>query len=401
MARLGMAWQARHGSARHGMARLGTVWLSTARHTRSSRRTPRPSPPTGTESGPSRGGATRLSPPRRAGGFVVPPPGRDGSGTDGRRRDGGTAGRSDPGQGSAARPSSLLPVSPGVIFPSPHFSGGEKRGAAVGPKGRAHWRCPALTAPCPHSAVPCPGRCCELRSDGLSSSLPSTPPAQMQWIIFMLLLFISSVEMLSQNRWKKQVSTGLLENCTGCVLCSEENGCITCHHRLFLLIWRDGIRQYGVCVHTCPPGYFGVRGLEVNRCTKCRSPSCESCFSKDFCMKCKEKFYLHKGQCFRQCPPSTAAQPGTRECQEICEPGPWSEWSACTHEGRNCGCKWGLETRVREVPGSPREEGAACPALLESRRCRLRKHCPGEKTKLRNKGKKRQKKQRTEQDAGT
>lgn len=138
---------------------------------------------------------------------------------------------------------------------------------------------------------------------------------------------------------------------------------------------------------------------------ECRSPSCESCFSKDFCMKCKEKFYLHKGKCFRQCPPSTAAQPGTRECQgkrhphpahraprrrgmvtvpsprphptETCEPGPWSEWSACTHEGRSCGSKWGLETRVREVPGTPREEGAACPALLESRRCRLRKQCPG------------------------
>uniref|UniRef100_A0A8B9SLJ3 R-spondin 4 n=1 Tax=Anas platyrhynchos TaxID=8839 RepID=A0A8B9SLJ3_ANAPL len=144
---------------------------------------------------------------------------------------------------------------------------------------------------------------------------PSTPAAQMQWITLMVLLFISSVEMLAQNRWKKQVSAGLFENCTGCVLCSEDNGCITCHHRLFLLIWRDGIRQYGMCVHTCPPGYFGVRGLEVNRCTKCRSPSCESCFSKDFCMKCKEKFYLHKGQCFRQCPPGTAAQPGTRECQ--------------------------------------------------------------------------------------
>lgn len=68
-------------------------------------------------------------------------------------------------------------------------------------------------------------------------------------------------------------SAGLLENCTGCVLCSEDNGCITCHHRLFLLIWRDGIRQYGMCVHTCPPGYFGVRGLEVNRCT---STSCAS-----------------------------------------------------------------------------------------------------------------------------
>ncbi|NXS25033.1 RSPO4 protein, partial [Mystacornis crossleyi] len=172
-------------------------------------------------------------------------------------------------------------------------------------------------------------------------------------------------------------SAGLLENCTGCVLCSEDNGCITCHHRLFLLIWRDGIRQYGMCVHTCPSGYFGVRGLEVNRCTKCRSPSCESCFSRDFCMKCKDKFYLYKGQCFRQCPPGTEAQPGTRECQETCEQGPWSEWSACTHESRTCGCKWGVETRVREVPEAVREDGTACPARLETRRCRMKKHCPG------------------------
>lgn len=63
------------------------------------------------------------------------------------------------------------------------------------------------------------------------------------------------------------VSSALLENCTGCVLCSEDNGCVACHHRLFLLIWRDGIRQAGTCVHTCPPGYFGLRGMEVNRCT--------------------------------------------------------------------------------------------------------------------------------------
>uniref|UniRef100_A0A803VAU0 R-spondin 4 n=1 Tax=Ficedula albicollis TaxID=59894 RepID=A0A803VAU0_FICAL len=326
------------------------------------------------------------------------------------------------------------------------------------------------------------------RLDDLISSLSDITPSQMQWIIFMLLLFISSMEMLTQNRWKKQASAGLLENCTGCVLCSEDNGCITCHHRLFLLIWRDGIRQYGMCVHTCPPGYFGVRGLEVNRCTstsrasrgppaptsapcsprrlsgpsaagramasfptasrlaldpgtagrggfvrfslaqscsrdpagfgspvgagggsadrpslpaECRSPSCESCFSRDFCMKCKDKFYLYKGQCFRQCPPGTAAQPGTRECQETCEPGPWSEWSACTHESRTCGCKWGVETRVREVPEAAREEGTACPALLETRRCRMKKHCPGEKTEPKNKGKKRQKKPKTERHTGT
>lgn len=210
-AQLGSAWQgaASLGSAWLGNARHGSVWHNMAQHGTAHPIQPRdPSPPTGTGGGPSRGGATRLSPPRRAGGFAVPPPGRDGSGTDGRRRDDGTAGRSDPERSSAARPSPLLPVPPGDIFPSPHLSGGEKRGAASGPKGRAHRRCPALTAPCPHSAAPCLGRCCELRSDGLSSSLPSTPPAQMQWIIFMLLLFISSMEMLSQNRWKKQGREG-------------------------------------------------------------------------------------------------------------------------------------------------------------------------------------------------
>ncbi|KAG6938503.1 R-spondin 4 [Chelydra serpentina] len=150
-------------------------------------------------------------------------------------------------------------------------------------------------------------------------------------------------------------------------MCSEENG----------LIWRDGIRQYGACVHACPPGYFGVRGQEVNRCTKCRSPSCESCFSKDFCMKCKEKFYLHRGKCFSACPPNTTAQHSTRECQEMCEVGPWSEWSLCSNEGRTCGCKWGSKTRTREVVRSPKEEAVTCPARLESRKCRMRKHCPG------------------------
>lgn len=39
-------------------------------------------------------------------------------------------------------------------------------------------------------------------------------------------------------------------------------------------------------------------------------------------MKCKDKFYLYKGQCFRQCPSGTAAQPGTRECQGKQPPHP-------------------------------------------------------------------------------
>ncbi|NWX95147.1 RSPO4 protein, partial [Nothoprocta ornata] len=189
----------------------------------------------------------------------------------------------------------------------------------------------------------------------------------MRWITLVLLL--RSVEMLPQSPWKKQASTGAAQNCTGCVLCSEDNGCVTCHQRLFLLIRRDGIRQHGVCVHTCPPGYFGVRGLELNRCTKCRSPSCESCFSRDFCMRCKEKFYLHKGQCLRQCPPGTAARPGTRECQEPCEPGPWG---GCSGENRGRQRGWG-----RPGPGAAGDAADGCPELQETRPRRARKRCPG------------------------
>uniref|UniRef100_A0ABM5G518 R-spondin-4 isoform X1 n=1 Tax=Pogona vitticeps TaxID=103695 RepID=A0ABM5G518_9SAUR len=204
------------------------------------------------------------------------------------------------------------------------------------------------------------------------------------------------------------VGAALFENCTGCIMCSEDNGCISCQQRLFLLIWRDGIRQYGACVHSCPPGYFGVRGQEVNRCIKCRSPSCESCFSKDFCMKCKEQFYLYKGKCFSSCPPDTMAQQSTRECQgpkggfplptpsslpEQCERGPWSPWSPCSNQGRTCGCRWGSTVRVQEALRNSKEDPAACPVLSESRKCRMKKHCPGEK-KENKKKEKREKKQR-------
>ncbi|XP_015272149.1 PREDICTED: R-spondin-4-like, partial [Gekko japonicus] len=128
----------------------------------------------------------------------------------------------------------------------------------------------------------------------------------------------------------------------------------------------------------------------------CRSPSCESCFSKDFCMKCKEHFFLHKGKCFSACPPETLAQSSTRECQgkpEKCETGPWANWSPCTNQGRTCGFKWGTTTRAREAVRSSKEELAMCPTLTESRKCRMKKHCPGEKNEKKRKGK-REKKER-------
>ncbi|XP_058143384.1 R-spondin-4 [Dasypus novemcinctus] len=204
----------------------------------------------------------------------------------------------------------------------------------------------------------------------------------------LLLLVAHAVDMLALNRRKKQaVGTGPGGNCTGCVICSEENGCSTCQQRLFLFIRRDGIRQYGKCVHDCPPGFFGIRGQEVNRCKKCGA-TCESCFSQDFCIRCKRRFYLYKGKCLPTCPPGTAAHLSTRECQEECELGPWGSWGPCLHSGKTCGSAWGLETRVREAGRAGQEEAATCPALSESRTCPMQRHCPGERNPSQKKGRK-------------
>uniref|UniRef100_A0A8C4L7L0 R-spondin 4 n=1 Tax=Equus asinus asinus TaxID=83772 RepID=A0A8C4L7L0_EQUAS len=181
------------------------------------------------------------------------------------------------------------------------------------------------------------------------------------------------------------VGAGQGGNCTGCVICSEENGCSTCQQRLFLFIRREGIRQYGKCVHDCPPGYFGIRGQEVNRCKKCGA-TCESCFSQDFCIQCKRRFYLYKGKCLPTCPPGTTAQQSTRECQEECELGPWGSWSPCTYQGKTCGSAWGLETRVREASRAGQEEAAACQVLSESRKCSIQRPCPGGEHQLGTRG---------------
>lgn len=55
----------------------------------------------------------------------------------------------------------------------------------------------------------------------------------------------------------------------GCDRCSEYNGCIKCKPKLFIFLERNDIRQIGVCLASCPMGYFGMRNPEGNnRCTR-------------------------------------------------------------------------------------------------------------------------------------
>ncbi|KAG2461860.1 RSPO2 protein, partial [Polypterus senegalus] len=187
------------------------------------------------------------------------------------------------------------------------------------------------------------------------------------------------------------------------------------------------MRQHGSCVHACPPGHFGVRGQDVNRCIRCKTSNCESCFSKDFCMKCKGGFHLFKGKCLVTCPEGTS--PHLSECVacilietyrpisflcnamkaylfnfrtrkqvnsgcvghhlqllfidilslEGCQVGKWSEWGTCTKNGQTCGFRWGMQERTKSTQEGLGEESPICTHVSESRRCRMKKRCPGGK----------------------
>ncbi|KAG2465316.1 RSPO2 protein, partial [Polypterus senegalus] len=171
-------------------------------------------------------------------------------------------------------------------------------------------------------------------------------------------------------------SYGQYPICKGCSVCSKDNGCLNCQPKLFFFLRREGMRQYGECLHACPAGYFDLRAPDMNRCSRCRIENCDSCFSKDFCTKCRSGFYLHKGRCFEECPEGFAPWEESMECVDGCEVGPWSEWGTCSRRNKTCGFKWGLETRTRHIVKKPPKDTIPCPTIAESRRCKMAKrHC--------------------------
>ncbi|GCB72705.1 hypothetical protein scyTo_0006433 [Scyliorhinus torazame] len=143
---------------------------------------------------------------------------------------------------------------------------------------------------------------------------------------------------------------------------------------------------------------LGVNGKTVE---ECKIENCEACFSRNFCTKCKEGLYLHRGKCFDSCPEGFAATNGTMECSHAaqCEMGDWSLWGPCTKRGKTCGFKRGAETRTRQLIQGPSSEDVKCPLVSESRGCTVqrkpclngrgkgngRKEKPGKRGKQRNK----------------
>ncbi|XP_078239509.1 R-spondin-3 isoform X2 [Pogona vitticeps] len=138
---------------------------------------------------------------------------------------------------------------------------------------------------------------------------------------------------------------------------------------------------------------------------KCKA-DCEACFNKNFCMKCKNGFYLHHGKCLENCPDWLEPNNHTMECNEIvhCKVGEWSPWSTCMKKGKTCGFKRGNETRVKEILQLPSSKGKPCPDTNETRECVVqRKKClrePGRGKERRRKPKREENKETSQENRG-
>ncbi|XP_026139458.1 R-spondin-3 [Carassius auratus] len=252
----------------------------------------------------------------------------------------------------------------------------------------------------------------------------------------------------SRHRQHKQVTGVSSQGCQGgCQTCSVYNGCLTCKPKLFIHLERDGMRQFGVCLASCPNGFYGTRSPDRNDCIKCGS-ECDSCFNRNFCLRCRAGSYLHKGKCTESCPDGLVPSDTMKECVPACpadcdscqngdvctrcgpghfllhgqchhvcpdefepndsmeciptvhcEVGEWSEWGPCSRSGKTCGFRWGEETRTRQVLQNPSPMGTPCPATSEKRECLVKRRRCKPKGQRRGEKKKRfnlQEKENTE-----
>ncbi|NWH76936.1 RSPO1 protein, partial [Piaya cayana] len=219
----------------------------------------------------------------------------------------------------------------------------------------------------------------------------------MQLGLLVVVFFLSSMDLTGSSKVVKgkrqrRISTELSQGCArGCDLCSEFNGCLRCSPKLFILLERNDIRQIGICLPSCPLGYFGLRNTDMNKCIKCKIENCESCFSRNFCTKCKEGLYLHKGRCYVTCPEGYSAANGTMECSSPaqCEMSEWGPWGPCSKKRKLCGFKKGNEERTRRILQAPSGDASLCPPTTEVRRCTVQKNqCPeGKRKKKEEQGK--------------
>ncbi|XP_051921983.1 R-spondin-1 [Hippocampus zosterae] len=195
------------------------------------------------------------------------------------------------------------------------------------------------------------------------------------WLRLLALVFLSSVgdahvaKAFKSRRQRRASGEGSWPSCPkGCERCSEYNGCVRCQAKLFMFLARSHLSQVGVCLASCPAGYFGVRVHGGNnRCSQC-DVDCDVCFDRRFCIKCKEGLYLANGKCYATCPPGLHPADDTMECVE-CRLSEWSQWGACAKTGKPRGSKKATRSRVRR-PLRPREPPSrTCAPQTQRRKC--------------------------------
>ncbi|KAK3853126.1 hypothetical protein Pcinc_022851 [Petrolisthes cinctipes] len=89
-----------------------------------------------------------------------------------------------------------------------------------------------------------------------------------------------------------------------CEQCTSSDHCLACSHRLLLV--------NSTCLTTCPDGYYE---LDNNKCGSC-FPQCNTCVgggSSD-CASCRSNSFLHNGSCVYRCPEGTYGSTGDRMC---------------------------------------------------------------------------------------
>eukprot|EP00440_Ansanella_granifera_P021337 gb/GFBE01023163.1/.p1 GENE.gb/GFBE01023163.1/~~gb/GFBE01023163.1/.p1 ORF type:complete len:1520 (+),score=233.79 gb/GFBE01023163.1/:1-4560(+) len=76
-----------------------------------------------------------------------------------------------------------------------------------------------------------------------------------------------------------------------CANCSSANSCDLCKE--------DQLLFHGLCVASCPGGYWEAGGICTNSCS---ATACDTCSSATVCTSCKDSKYLLNGACEDSCP---------------------------------------------------------------------------------------------------
>ncbi|XP_048841818.1 R-spondin-3-like isoform X2 [Brienomyrus brachyistius] len=151
------------------------------------------------------------------------------------------------------------------------------------------------------------------------------------------------------------------------------------------------MKQTGLCLLSCPNGYYHTRSRDINKCMKCRL-DCDCDFTGNFCTRCREGQYLHRGKCHGSCPEGLVPDSRLWECipaKVHCEVDEWNAWSPCSHRGITCGFKAGEQTRVRGILQLPSHGGNDCSTTSETRECFIRKRkCSGRLHREKQRGRK-------------